>query len=149
MERESRKRGRYRGGDEFFHRRSDNGAYPARQPLKDSLDLLKPVSQTPYSSRHDASTAASQARRGIWAGEFVKPWEWRRGKRLETTAPEACNACGRRRGAASALGGRGGARTGRVSSPRRHLDTGQWRHQYLSCKIGFKCLAVFAAFAHD
>ncbi len=22
------------------------------------------------------------AQRGIWAGEFVKPWEWRRGKRL-------------------------------------------------------------------
>ncbi len=25
---------------------------------------------------------AQAARRGIWAGEFVKPWEWRRGKRL-------------------------------------------------------------------
>ena len=25
---------------------------------------------------------ARAARRGIWAGEFVKPWEWRRGKRL-------------------------------------------------------------------
>ena len=28
--------------------------------------------------RHDRPAA----RRGIWAGEFVKPWEWRRGKRL-------------------------------------------------------------------
>ncbi len=27
---------------------------------------------------------AQAARRGIWAGEFVKPWEWRRGKRLDT-----------------------------------------------------------------
>ncbi len=24
------------------------------------------------------------ARRGIWASEFVRPWEWRRGKRLGT-----------------------------------------------------------------
>ncbi len=23
---------------------------------------------------------AQAARRGIWASEFVKPWEWRRGK---------------------------------------------------------------------
>ncbi len=27
---------------------------------------------------------ARAARRGIWASEFVKPWEWRRGKRLDT-----------------------------------------------------------------
>ncbi len=27
---------------------------------------------------------AQAARRGTWAGEFVKPWEWRRGKRLDT-----------------------------------------------------------------
>ncbi len=27
---------------------------------------------------------AHAARRGIWASEFVKPWEWRRGKRLDT-----------------------------------------------------------------
>ena len=25
---------------------------------------------------------AQAARRGIWASEFVKPWEWRRGKRI-------------------------------------------------------------------
>ncbi len=36
---------------------------------------------------------AQAARRGIWAGEFVKPWEWRRGERLETTAPKSCTAC--------------------------------------------------------
>ena len=41
----------------------------------------------------DEEAEAQAARRGIWAGEFVKPWEWRRGKRLETTAPEACTAC--------------------------------------------------------
>ncbi len=31
-----------------------------------------------------AEHRAESARRGIWAGEFVKPWEWRRGKRLDT-----------------------------------------------------------------
>ncbi len=30
----------------------------------------------------DEEADAKAARRGIWAGEFVKPWEWRRGKRL-------------------------------------------------------------------
>ena len=30
----------------------------------------------------DQEAEAQAARRGIWAGEFVKPWEWRRGKRL-------------------------------------------------------------------
>ncbi len=32
----------------------------------------------------DEEAEARAARRGIWAGEFVKPWEWRRGKRLDT-----------------------------------------------------------------
>ena len=32
----------------------------------------------------EEEAAAQAARRGIWAGEFVKPWEWRRGKRLGT-----------------------------------------------------------------
>ncbi len=32
----------------------------------------------------DTEADAQAARRGIWAGEFVKPWEWRRGKRLDT-----------------------------------------------------------------
>lgn len=26
---------------------------------------------------------AREAERGLWAGEFVPPWEWRRGKRLD------------------------------------------------------------------
>ncbi|MCH8113334.1 MAG: thermonuclease family protein [Proteobacteria bacterium] len=35
---------------------------------------------------------AQAARRGIWATEFVKPWEWRRGKRLAANdnAPTLC-----------------------------------------------------------
>ncbi len=31
----------------------------------------------------DAEADARAARRGIWASAFVKPWEWRRGKRLD------------------------------------------------------------------
>ena len=32
----------------------------------------------------DQEAEAQAARRGIWASDFVKPWEWRRGKRLDT-----------------------------------------------------------------
>ena len=32
----------------------------------------------------DEEADARAARRGIWASEFVRPWEWRRGKRLDT-----------------------------------------------------------------
>ncbi len=32
----------------------------------------------------DEEADAQAARRGIWAGEFVRPWEWRRGKWLDT-----------------------------------------------------------------
>ena len=32
----------------------------------------------------DEEADARAARRGIWTGEFVPPWEWRRGKRLGT-----------------------------------------------------------------
>ncbi len=32
----------------------------------------------------DEEADAQAARRSIWAGEFVLPWEWRRGKRLDT-----------------------------------------------------------------
>ncbi len=32
----------------------------------------------------DEEADAQAARRGVWAGEFVKPWKWRRGKRLDT-----------------------------------------------------------------
>ena len=36
----------------------------------------------------DEEAEAQAARRGIWASEFVKPWEWRRGKRLAANDPE-------------------------------------------------------------
>ena len=41
----------------------------------------------------DEEAEAQAARRGVWAGEFVKPWEWRRGKRLDSAESEACTAC--------------------------------------------------------
>ncbi len=41
----------------------------------------------------DEEADARAARRGIWAGEFVKPWEWRRGKRLDSAESEECTAC--------------------------------------------------------
>ncbi len=31
----------------------------------------------------DEEAGAQAVRRGIWAGQIVKPWEWRRGKRLD------------------------------------------------------------------
>ena len=33
--------------------------------------------------------AARAARKGIWSGEFVPPWDWRRGERLVRTKPQA------------------------------------------------------------
>jgi endonuclease YncB( thermonuclease family) len=40
----------------------------------------------------DQEADARAARRGIWASEFVKPWEWRRGKRIAANdnAPDQC-----------------------------------------------------------
>ncbi len=36
--------------------------------------------------RHEA--AAESAGRGLWAGEFVAPWDWRRGERAPAAAPQ-------------------------------------------------------------
>ncbi len=44
-----------------------------------------------YLFSYDYSRAehrAKSARRGIWASEFIKPWEWRRGKRLDSAPPK-------------------------------------------------------------
>ena len=35
-------------------------------------------------------TVAKSERVGIWAGQFVSPWEWRRGKRLTPAAVKSC-----------------------------------------------------------
>ena len=37
-----------------------------------------------YSDKYTSEEQeAREAQRGLWAGEFVPPWEWRRGKRLD------------------------------------------------------------------
>ena len=43
----------------------------------------------------DQEEAAREARRGLWRGEFVEPWQWRKGKRMAGekavyAAPGAC-----------------------------------------------------------
>ena len=37
----------------------------------------------------DEEAVARSARRGLWRGDFVAPWDWRRGERLEGTAPRS------------------------------------------------------------
>ena len=42
----------------------------------------------------DEEEIAQDARVGLWRGEFVPPWEWRRGKRLQAVStPESGNGC--------------------------------------------------------
>ncbi len=37
-----------------------------------------------YSERYvPQEETAREGRRGVWAGRFIKPWDWRRGERLE------------------------------------------------------------------
>ena len=43
-----------------------------------------------YSTAYvDQEAAARRAKRGIWTGEFVPPWDWRRGDRLEAATRDA------------------------------------------------------------
>ncbi len=42
----------------------------------------------------ELESAARAAGRGIWAGEFAMPWDWRRGKRIVHTASERPRASG-------------------------------------------------------
>ena len=37
----------------------------------------------------DEESSARMARRGMWRGEFVAPWDWRRGERLSSSHREA------------------------------------------------------------
>jgi endonuclease YncB( thermonuclease family) len=43
----------------------------------------------------DQEQAAREAKRGLWRGEFVKPWQWRKGKRMagEKAADAAPGTC--------------------------------------------------------
>jgi len=42
----------------------------------------------------DEETAAQDAQAGLWSGEFVPPWAWRRGERLQAvTVPDSASEC--------------------------------------------------------
>ena len=48
------------------------------------------VAYTKYSRAYvGQQRSAKAARRGLWRGYFVAPWDWRRGKRLAAAAPAA------------------------------------------------------------
>ena len=40
-----------------------------------------------------AEKTARTAKKGIWQGDFIKPWDWRKGKRLEATSSKTTNKC--------------------------------------------------------
>ena len=61
--------------------------------------------------------AAKTAGNGLWAGRFVPPWEWRRGKRLDAVAADEQKGC-RIKGNV----GRGGKRI-------YHVPGGRWYDQ--------------------
>ena len=43
-----------------------------------------------YSTAYvDQEAAAKRARRGLWRGDFVRPWDWRRGNRLKSDTRDA------------------------------------------------------------
>ena len=52
----------------------------------------------------DEEAAAKSGRRGVWRGEFVAPWDWRRGERLATRAREAPRSAGDSRGGCNIKG---------------------------------------------
>lgn len=52
----------------------------------------------------DEELAAKVARRGIWRGEFIRPWDWRRGERLQTADRDARHVSSRDRGACNIKG---------------------------------------------
>ena len=47
----------------------------------------------------DEEAAAKAARRGVWRGEFVPPWDWRRGNRLKSATRDTPPVAARDRGA--------------------------------------------------
>ena len=49
-----------------------------------------------YSTAYvDEEQAAKSAKRGVWRGQFIAPWEWRRGKRLAAAATSSAKESGR------------------------------------------------------
>ena len=58
-----------------------------------------------YSTAYVGEEAAAKAaQRGVWRGEFVPPWDWRRGDRLETATRDAPRVAGRDRGGCNIKG---------------------------------------------
>ena len=49
-------------------------------------------------------SAAKAAKRGLWRGEFVPPWDWRQGKRLNAADRDAPHTASRDRGACNIKG---------------------------------------------
>ena len=49
-------------------------------------------------------SVAKAARRGLWRGEFVPPWDWRQGKRLNAADRDARHTASRDRGACNIKG---------------------------------------------
>ena len=70
-----------------------------------------------YSDDYTGQEASAKAaRRGLWAGQFVPPWDWRRGKRLasETAANDNPKGC--------RIKGNIGSRGDRIY----HMPGGRW-----------------------
>lgn len=49
-------------------------------------------------------SAAKAAKRGLWRGEFIPPWDWRRGKRLNAANRDTRHTASRDRGACNIKG---------------------------------------------
>ena len=52
----------------------------------------------------DEEATAKAAQRGVWRGEIVPPWDWRRGERLNAASRDAPRAAARDRGACNIKG---------------------------------------------
>ena len=52
----------------------------------------------------EEESAAKAARRGLWRGEFVRPWDWRQGKRLNAAGRDARHTASRDRRACNIKG---------------------------------------------
>ena len=74
----------------------------------------------------DEESVAKGARRGLWRGEFVRPWDWRRGERLQTASRDTRRASSRDRGACNIKGNisrNSGRRIFHVPGDRDYADT--------------------------
>ncbi len=74
--------------DSSLSLRLANLIHPTLKPSPSNPTFPATDTQNPYRRYSldyvEQEADAQAARRGIWAGEFMRPWEWRRGKRLDT-----------------------------------------------------------------